>query len=406
MAALKGTMVIGQSGGPTAVINASLAGAVLEAKRHPEIEGIYGALDGILGVIHENMVDLGRERPEVIEGLRSTPSAILASCRYKLAAADYERILAVFRAHNVRYFLYIGGNDSMDTAHRLGRLAAEKKHRLVVMGIPKTVDNDLACTDHCPGYGSAARFTALSVRDAGRDSQAIGSVDSVKIIEIMGRNAGWLTAASALAREDPDDAPHLIYVPERPLNLARLLEDVQRAYDRRHYVVVAVCEGVKDESGNVLAESRLPIDVDAFGQGQRGGAADVLCQLIKSRLGLKARFDKAGTIQRVFMATASPVDVKEAALVGEMAMRHAVAGVTDRMVTLERIADDPYQCTTGLVELAKVANAERLLPDEFLSPSGNDVTAAFTAYARPLLGGPLPPYARLARYPVARRLAD
>src|SRR3972149_4550969 len=198
--ALKGTMVIGQSGGPTAVINASLAGAVLEAKRHPEIEGIYGSLDGILGIIHENVADLGRGRPEVIEGLRSTPSAILGSCRYKLSAEDYERILAVFRAHDVRYFFYIGGNDSMDTAHRLGQLAAEKKYALVVVGIPKKVDNDLPHTDHCPGYGSAARFTALSVRDAGRDSETIGSVDSVKTKEIMGRNAGWLKAAPAVGR--------------------------------------------------------------------------------------------------------------------------------------------------------------------------------------------------------------
>ena len=202
------------------------------------------------------------------------------------------------------------------------------------------------------------------------------------------------------------DAPHLIYVPERPLNLDRFLEDVQRVYERRGHAVVAVCEGMKDESGNVLAESKLPIDVDAFGQAQRGGVADFLCQLVRGRLGLKARFDKAGTIQRVFMATASPVDVQEAALVGEMAVRHAVEGVTDRMVTLERVADEPYQCTTGLVELAEVANQERLLPDEFLSPSGNDVTAAFTRYAAPLLGGPLPPYARLAKYPVARRVAD
>jgi len=403
---LKGTMVVGQSGGPTAVINASLAGAVLEAKRHPEITSIYGSLDGILGVIHENMTDLGRERPEVIEGLQSTPSAALGSCRYKLAAEDYERILAVFRAHDVRYFFYIGGNDSMDTAHKLGQLATERKYPLVVMGIPKTVDNDLPHTDHCPGYGSAARFTALSVRDAGRDSEAIGNVDSVKVIEIMGRNAGWLTAASALAREGAGDAPHLIYVPERPLNLDRFVEDVQRVYERRGHAVVAVCEGMKDESGNVLAESKLPVDVDAFGQAQRGGVADLLCQLVRARLGLKARFDKAGTIQRVFMATASPADVKEAALVGEMAVRHAVDGVTDRMVTLERVTDEPYQCTTGLVELADVANQERLLPDEFLAPSGNDVTAAFTRYAAPLLGGPLPPYARLARYPVARRVAD
>jgi 6-phosphofructokinase 1 len=274
------------------------------------------------------------------------------------------------------------------------------------MGIPKTIDNDLPYTDHCPGYASAARFTALSVRDAGRDTEAIGSVDSVKIVETMGRNAGWLTAASALAREDRDDAPHLIYVPDRPLNLDRFLEDVQQVYERLHHVVVAVCEVMRDDKGNVLGESRLPGDVDAFGHPQVGGAADILCQLIKGRLGLKARFDKAGTIQRVFMATASPVDVQEAALVGEMAVRHAVEGAGDRMVTLERAADEPYRCTTGLVELAKVANQERPLPDEFLSPSGNDVTAAFIRYAAPLLGGPLPPYVRLAKYPVARRVAD
>ena len=406
MAGRKGRMVIGQSGGPTAVINASLAGAVLEAQRHAQIEGIYGSLEGILGIIRENMIDLGRERPEIIAGLSSTPSAILGSCRYKLTPADFQRILNVFRAHNVRFFFYIGGNDSMDTAHRLGQLAAEEKYDLAVMGIPKTVDNDLPYTDHCPGYGSAARFTALAVRDAGRDTEAIGNVDSVKIIEIMGRNAGWLTAAAALAREDPDDAPHLIYVPERPLNLDRFLEDVQRVYDRLGHTVVALCETLRDEGGNVIEESGPAADIDAFGHPQRGGVAETLCGLIKKRLGLKARFDKAGTIQRSFMAAASPVDVQEAMLVGEMAVRHAVAGVTDRMVTLERIAEEPYPCTTGLVELAKVANVEKRLPDDFLSPSGNDVTPAFVGYARPLLGGPLPPYVRLTKHPVPRRIAD
>ena len=406
MAGLKGRMVIGQSGGPTAVVNASLAGAVLEAQRHPQIEGIYGSLEGILGIIRENMIDLGRERPEIIAGLSSTPSAILGSCRYKLTPADFERIIDVFRAHNVRFFFYIGGNDSMDTAHRLGQLAAEQKYDLAVMGIPKTVDNDLPYTDHCPGYGSAARFTALAVRDAGRDTEAIGNVDSVKIIEIMGRNAGWLTAAAALAREAPDDAPHLVYVPERPLNLDRFVQDVQRVYDRLGHAVVALCETLRDEGGNVIEESGPAADIDAFGHPQRGGVAETLCGLIKKRLGLKARFDKAGTIQRSFMAAASPVDVQEAALVGEMAVRHAVAGVTDRMVTLERIAEEPYQCTTGLVELARVANVEKRLPDDFLSPSGNDVTPAFVDYVRPLLGGPLPPYVRLAKHPVPRRTAD
>jgi 6-phosphofructokinase len=405
MPPLRGAMVIGQSGGPTAVVNASLAGAVQEALGHPEIEKIYGALDGILGVIDENLIDLGRERPEVIEGLKGTPSAALGSCRHKLVAEDYERILAVFRAHNVRYFFYIGGNDSMDTAHRLGRLAAERGYDLAVMGIPKTVDNDLACTDHCPGYPSVARFTALSVRDAARDTEAIGIVDTVKVIETMGRDAGWIAAAAALAREQPDDAPHLICVPERPLSIDRFLKDVQRVYDRLRRAVVVVCEGVKGEDGRALVESRAAMDVDAFGHAQRGGVADYLCELIKSRLGLKARFDKAGTIQRVFMAAASPVDVEEAVLVGEMAVRHAADGATDRMVALERLSNDPYRSTTGLVELSRVAGTARPLPDEFLAPSGHDVAAAFLDYARPLLGGPLPPYVRLAKHAVARRLS-
>jgi len=404
MPGLRGAIVIGQSGGPTAVINASLAGAVQEALRHPEIEGIYGALDGILGVINENLIDLGRERPEVIEGLKSTPSAALGSCRYKLAPEDYERILAVFRAHNVRYFFYIGGNDSMDTAHRLGQFADERGYGLAIIGIPKTVDNDLLCTDHCPGYPSVARFIALSVRDAARDTEAIGIVDTVKVIETMGRDAGWITAAAALARDEPDDPPHLIYVPERPLHIDRFLEDVQRVYDRLGRVVAVVCEGVRGEDASALVESRAAVDVDAFGHAQRGGAAAYLCELIKNRLGLKARFDKPGTIQRVFMAAASPIDVEEAALVGEMAVRHAVDGATDRMVTLERLSDDPYRSTTGLVELSRVANTARLLPDEFLAPSGHDVTPAFLDYARPLLGGPLPPYVRLVKHPVPRRL--
>ena len=401
---MKGKMVIGQSGGPTAVINASLVGAVREAQRHPEIDAVYGALHGIEGVINEDMVDLGRERPEVIEGLAGTPAAVLGSCRYKLAPDDYERILAVFASHDVRYFFYIGGNDSMDTAHRLAELAESQKYDLAVVGIPKTIDNDLPFTDHCPGYGSAARFTALSVRDAGRDSEAIGNVDNVKIVEIMGRNAGWLTASAALAREGPDDAPHLIYVPERPLRLDAFVGDVQRTYEHLGYAVVAVGETLRDESGHILART-LSEDVDGFGHPQRGGVADFLCQTVKERLGLKARFDKAGTIQRSLMVAASAVDMREAMLVGEEAVRQAVAGVRDRMITLDRTSDDPYECRTGLVELAKVANREQHLPDEYLAPAGNDVTDAFVAYARPLIGGPLPTYARLERHRVQRRLS-
>jgi 6-phosphofructokinase 1 len=400
MAVAKGNMVIGQSGGPTVAINASLAAAVREAQRRPEIEAVCGSLHGILGVINEDMVDLGRERADIIEALQRTPASILGSCRYKLAPDDCEKILAVFRAHNIRFFFYIGGNDSMDTAHRLTEVAAAQNYDLAAVGIPKTIDNDLPFTDHCPGYGSAARFTAMSVRDAGRDAESIGNFDHVKVMEIMGRDAGWLTAASALAREDVDDPPHLIYVPERVLDLNRFVEDVQRCYDRLGYVVVAAAETLRDADGQALGQAAG--DVDSFGHPQRSGVGDFLCRVIKERLGLKARFDKSGTIQRSFMGAASSVDLQEAALVGKAAVREAVAGVTDRMITLERVSNDPYESRTGLVELAKVANAERFLPDEFLSPSGNDVTDAFVAYAGPLIGDPLPPYARLARWPVAR----
>jgi len=402
---LKGNLVVAQSGGPTAVINASLVGIVEEAKSHREITGIYGALHGIEGILSENLIDLGQEKPATLEGLKRTPSAALKSCRHKVTPEEYERLLEVFKAHNIRFFFYIGGNDSMDTAHRVGQLAGQAHYELRVLGVPKTIDNDLAYTDHCPGYGSVARWVASSVRDAGRDTEAMGRVDTVKVIEIMGRNAGWVTAASALAREREEDAPHLIYVPERPLNRERFLADVDQVYKRLGYVVVAVCEGIRGEDGQPLSASTKAIDVDTFGHAQMGGAAQVLCQLVSEHLKLKARFDKPGTIQRVSMALASPVDLKESYRVGRMAVRHATAGVTDKMVTLQRQAAPRYRCTTGLVELEKVANAEKLMPPEYLNADGNFVTPAFLDYARPLIGGPLPAYARLACHPVPKKLS-
>jgi len=401
---LKGNLVVAQSGGPTAVINSSLAGVVQEALAHEEITGVYGALHGIEGILYENIVDLGKETPETIEGLRSTPSSALGSCRHKLTPEEYERILEVFQAHNIRYFCYIGGNDSMDTAHRVGRLALDANYELRAMGVPKTVDNDLAYTDHCPGYGSVARWIAISVREAGLDTEAIGIVDKVKIIECMGRNAGWITAASSLAKETEDDAPHLVYVPERPLNLDKFLDDVQSVYDRLGYVVVAVCEGVRGEDGQPLVASSRTIDVDAFGHVQMGGVSDFLCRLVSSKLGLKARFDKPGTIQRVSMSLASSVDLQEAYTVGQMAVRHAIEGVTDQMVTLVRESSDPYVCTTGLAPLAEVANAEKLLPDDYINENGNGMTDKFREYALPLIGEPLPKYVRLKRHLIPKRV--
>lgn len=397
MTPTRGNLIVGQSGGPTAVINSSLAGVVLEALEHEAIEEIYGMVHGVEGLLREEMLDLGRQSAATIEGLRSTPSAALGSCRHKLAGADYERLLTILRAHEIRYFIYIGGNDSADTAWRLGRLAADRGYDLRVMSVPKTIDNDLIETDHCPGYGSVARWLAIAVRDAGLDTEAIGVVDTIKVIETMGRNTGWITAATALARDHGDAAPHLIYLPERPFGRDRFLGDVERVYRRLGHAVITVCEGLRDEQGEYLSASGRGVDVDRFGHKQLGGVAGVLCAMIADGLGVKARWDKPGTIQRVSMLAASPVDLAEAYQVGRAAVRHAVEGRDGAMVTLVRESSDPYRCVTGLAPLERVANAERTVPDAFIAPDGSDVTEAFLAYARPLIGGPLASYARLER---------
>ena len=403
MELLRGNLVVGQSGGPTAVINASLAGVVREALRHEAIARILGMRHGIEGLLREDLVDLEQESAETIERLRTTPSAALGSCRHKLSEADYERALQVLRAHEIRYFIYIGGNDSADTSHRLAQLAALEDYDLRVIGVPKTVDNDLVETDHCPGHPSVARWLAVSVRDAGLDTAAIGVVDTVKVIETMGRDTGWITAATALARERPGDPPHLIYLPERPFNRETFLADVERVYRERGHVVVTVCEGLKDENGNYVSASRREVDVDRFGHAQLGGVGAVLCDLVATGLGLKARFDKPGTIQRVSSLLASPVDVDEAERVGQEAVRQAVAGQSGFMVSIVRESDEPYHSALGLVPLERVANAVRPVPDEFIAAAGNDVTPAYLTYIRPLIGPPLPAYARLAGARVAAR---
>jgi ATP-dependent phosphofructokinase / diphosphate-dependent phosphofructokinase len=407
MAKLKGNLVVAQSGGPTAVINASLAGVAQEGLKYSDvITGVYGALHGIEGVLYEQLVDLGKEPGRTLDLLRVTPSSALGSCRHKVTPADYDRILSVFKAHNIRYFFYIGGNDSMDTAHRVGQLAQEAGYDLACMGAPKTIDNDLDFTDHCPGYGSVARWIASSVRDAGLDTEAIGVVDKVKVVEIMGRNAGWITAASALARDHADAAPHLVYLPERAIIMDRLLNDVQKVYDRLGYVVITVCEGAKGPNGQSLSASTKAIDLDPFGHAQMGGVADLLCREISANLKLKARFDKPGTIQRTSIVLASKTDQDEAYLTGQMAVRHALEGVTDKMVTLVRESTEPYRCTTGLADLDKVANAEKIMPKEFINEVGNDVTEAFVAYARPLIGGPLPEYGYLQKVMLPKMLGN
>lgn len=398
-----GNLVVGQSGGPTAVINASLVGVVEEAQREPGIGSIIGAVHGIQGILEGDLIDLRAEERATLAAIRRTPSAALGSGRYKLRPGDAERIVEILRDLEVSHFLYIGGNDSADTTHRIAVAADALGYPLSAIAIPKTVDNDLPLTDHCPGYGSIARFLAIAVRDAGRDTEAMRLTDPVKLIEVPGRNAGWVAAATMLGRESEEDAPHLIFPPERPLFLDAFLDAIQRVYDRLGFVVAVVAETLQDESGRPLGSlSRDVDDADDFGHRRLSGAAGYLCERITQRLGLKARWEKPGNLSRMSMVCVSETDIEEAYRVGQRAVQAAIDGETDRMITLVRDSDDPYRCETSLAPLDDVANHERTLPPEFLTTDGLGVTPAFVEYARPLLGGPLPAYARLKRMPYRR----
>jgi 6-phosphofructokinase len=386
-------------------MNSSLVGILREAAEHDEIEGVYGALFGIQGLLDEALIDLEREDPATIQGLSHVPAAALGSCRYRLGPEDCEHALEVLKAHNVRYFFYIGGNDSAETAHRIAQLARERGYELYAISLPKTIDNDLVETDHCLGYGSVARFVAMATMDASRDTEAMRLLEPIKIIEVMGRDAGWIAAAGALAKRSEEDAPHLIYIPERPLIIERFLEDVQRVYRQFGYVVAVMSEMVRQEDGTLLVVPDEDAEKDPFGHPRPSSPARFLCQLIRSELGLRPRFDKPGTIQRTAMAYASSIDLEEADMAGRMAVRYALQGESDCMVTLVREPGDGYRCCTGLAPLARVANAVKTLPDEYINPEGNFVTEAFLEYAWPLIGEPLPTYPRLQKVPVERRLS-
>ena len=292
----------------------------------------------------------------------------------------------------------------MDTANRVFKMAGEKGYELFVMGLPKTVDNDLPMTDHCPGYGSVARWLALSVRDAGLDTEAIYTSDTIKIVETMGRNAGWITAATALARQREDDAPHIILLPEIPFNREKFLADVERVYRKLGYALITCCEGLKDENGEYLTASKRALDTDKFGHKQLGGVGELLCGMIADGLKIKARADKPGTIQRVSALLASRVDAAEAYATGAQAVKHAVEGKSGYMVTLEREPGREYACRTGIVSLAEVANKEKKIPRDFINAEGNGVSPAFLDYVTPLIGDPLPEYARLEKHFVKKLL--
>ncbi len=403
MAVLTGKLVIAQSGGPTAVFNNSACGVIQEALKHDNVfDAVYGAANGIMGILNENFIDLRKEPSAAIEGMRMTPASTLGTCRRKLDIADLERILDVLKAHNIRYFFYNGGNDSMDTANKVSKMAADSGYELRAFGIPKTVDNDLVETDHTPGFGSAARMMALATRDAGRDSES-GALTTTSILvqEVMGRDAGWLTAATAVGRHDERDAPHLLYLPERPLTIEKILDDVQQVHDRLGFVVIALSEGVRDANGALLMTSS---SLDAFGHTQLGGVGDFLAKTIQQELGIKARANIPGTIQRSFIASASSVDLAEAYMVGQMGVRYALEGHSGYMVSLVRESGPPYSCSTGLAPLEKVANFAKALPDEYIREDGCGVTQQFLDYVAPLLGDPLPIYPRFTRHFVPKLL--
>jgi len=416
---MRGNCVLGQSGGPTAVINASLCGLLQEAGRRGAFDRIYGARHGVVGLLNEDLADLRREEPAEIELLRSTPGAALGSCRYKLPAADTEegkrhftRLLEVFDAHDIHCLFYSGGNDSMDTLSRLLAYAAGQGYDLHGIGVPKTVDNDLPGTDHCPGYGSVAKHLAAIAMGVGLDMQSMRLSDPVVVMEVQGRFSGWMTASTALARRRAGDAPNLLCLPEVPWNRERFLEDVRRSHAKYGWCFVTVATATKDEEGRPLSAPTGPFAHDAFGHAQLGGVGSVLVELIKQELKLKARLVRLGPAERVAMHFGSLTDRDEAYALGVHALRAAVEGESGKMVGLERVSNHPYRCDLTLVDLSVVANAEKLIPREWITEAGNDVNEQFLEYARPLIQGEvptptedgLPRYARLEGVAVEKKL--
>ena len=419
MAELVGNLLVAQSGGPTAVVNASVAGVIQEAGRHECIEQIYGAAHGILGVLQEELIDINEEKAKSIEGLKYTPAAALGTCRYKLdfkkrpeqAAKDMDRLFEVFQAHSIRYFFYIGGNDSQDTARKIHEQAIARGYEMRVNGVPKTIDNDLPHTDHCPGYGSAIKYNGATVMEIAIDVSGMATEGgSCSLIEVMGRSAGWIAAGTVLARRSPSDAPHIILVPEIRLNEEAFLAKVKETVDRIKCCTVVVGEGLKNAAGETIAADKSRLD--AFGHPVLSGAAEHLGELVQEKLKVKTRTVKLGYAQRAAAHFASATDAAEAAACGEAAVRAAIEGQSGLMVKIVRVQNNPYKWTTGLQPLQDIANIEHLIPRDWFTEDGFLPNEQFIEYARPLVEGEikypieggLPKYVALEKVLVEKRL--
>ena len=388
-------LLVMQSGGPTPVINRSLFGVCEEAAKSGAYAGILGAHGGTEGVLGDRVYDLAAVSTEAWQSIAMAPGAALGTTRKKFADADLPRAISFIERREITHWLIIGGNDSASTAMTVSAAAKDAGLDLTVLLVPKTVDNDLVGTDHSPGYGSAARFIAAATQGAGRDAEAMGHAAPITVIEVAGRDSGWLASASALGKHDSRDAPHVVVTPEMSFDRSQVLSGIENAYRRYGFAVAVIQENVRDLHGRPLIGDGTPLHVDDFGNEYHEGAGRYLTTLIARHLIVRVRYDRPGTIQRSMAELVSPVDAREAEQVGRAAVQHALDGETNRMVSLVRIADDPYMAETGLTPLESVAGAHKTMPAEFLDSEGMP-TGAFLDYARPLIGDPLPTFGRIA----------
>lgn len=390
---MKKNAVVGQSGGPTAVINASLYGTVYEAlNREDEIGTVYGMINGIEGFLNDQVMDMAPlEESKELELIRTTPGSYLGSCRYKLPEdlndPVYPQLFARFEAYNIGYFFYIGGNDSMDTVSKLSRYAEKISSDIRVIGIPKTIDNDLVETDHTPGFGSAAKYVASTVREIAIDTSVYDNKKSVTIVEIMGRHAGWLTAASALARKFEHDNPVLIYLPETDFDQDAFIEKVRTSLETTPNLVVCISEGIHDNTGTFICEYSNDVGTDTFGHKMLTGSGKYLENLVKERLGVKVRSVELNVCQRCSSSMLSKTDQKEAIASGAYGVKAALNGASGKMVAFERLDGDDYQIDYVLKDVNVICNQEKCVPVTWITADGSDVTEDFIRYARPLIQG-------------------